>query len=201
MKAKDKTRNKIANSAIDLIKRKPLSKMTITDITANCNMTRQIFYKYFIDKYDLIDWIYIQDWNNAIIKIEKEFSFENLLFNLIEIFKEKYEFYYNALKSEDENSLEQLLFDRFLFISSKIVEFSTGEVPTYKIEFLVRANCNSMVCSLINEIRGKMPKPVDQLTEWILDSTPCQVKELLLNHSIPLNMVKQWLKELEYKDE
>lgn len=201
MKAKDKTKNKIANSAIDLLKRKPLSKMTITDITANCNMTRQIFYKYFIDKYDLIDWIYIQDWNNAILKIEKEFKFEDLLLNIIEILNEKSEFYYNALKSEDENSLESLLFDRLLFISNKIIEFTTGELPTYKLDFIVRANCNSIVCSLIGEIHSKMPKSVEQLTEWILDSTPNMVKELLLDHPIPINIVKQWLKELDNKDE
>lgn len=200
MKAKDKTRNKIACSAIDLLKRKPLSKMTITDITANCNMTRQIFYKYFIDKYDLIDWIYIQDWNNAILTVEKEFKFENLLYNLLELFKEKSEFYFNALKTEDEDSLERLIFNRFIFISSKIVEFKTGKLPSYKTEFLIKSNSFSIVYCMLDEIRSGMQKPVDQLVEWIIDATPCTVKDLILGYSIPINVVKQWLKELESDD-
>lgn len=201
MKVKDKTRNKIAYSAIDLIKRKPLSKMTITDITSNCNMTRQIFYKYFIDKYDLIDWIYIQDWNTAISKIEKEFRFEYLLLNLLEIFKEKSDFYFNALKTEDENSLETLIFDRFTLIASRIIEFRTGESVTYKNEFLINTSCHTMVYCILNEIHSGMQKPVDQLVEWIADAIPNNIKDLLLDYPIPVSRVKQWLKELENTDE
>jgi len=200
MKVKDKTKHKIANSAIDLLKRKPLSKMTITDITSNCNMTRQIFYKYFIDKYDMIDWIYIQDWNIAILKVEKDFNFENFLLNILQILKEKSEFYSNALKTEDENSLEKLIFNRLIFVCSKLIAFKTGEIPTYKMEFLIKANCYSIVYSILDEIKSGMQKPSDQLKDWIIEAMPCEIKELLLNNSIPITMIKQWIKELENTD-
>ncbi len=40
-----------------LLAQKPLSKITIADITEDCGMNRMTFYYHFQDIYDLIDWI------------------------------------------------------------------------------------------------------------------------------------------------
>ena len=53
MRVRDKTKKKIASSMVELVEKKPIDKITITDITVNCDMTRQVFYRYFVDKYDL----------------------------------------------------------------------------------------------------------------------------------------------------
>ena len=51
------TKRALAASLKKLLARKPLSKITIADITEDCGMNRMTFYYHFQDIYDLIDWI------------------------------------------------------------------------------------------------------------------------------------------------
>ena len=41
----------------ELMKRKSLEKITVSDIVQNCGLNRQTFYYHFQDKYDLVNWI------------------------------------------------------------------------------------------------------------------------------------------------
>ena len=51
------TKRALAASLKGLLARKPLSKITISDITEDCGISRMTFYYHFQDVYDLIDWI------------------------------------------------------------------------------------------------------------------------------------------------
>ena len=74
MRVRDKTKKKIASSMMDLLKKKPIDKITITDITVNCDMSRQLFYRYFVDKYDLINWMYEEDCGSVIYTGEEKWN-------------------------------------------------------------------------------------------------------------------------------
>lgn len=54
------TKDILAESFLELINEKRISKITINDITSNFGMTPPTFYNYFKDKYDLIVWIYVR---------------------------------------------------------------------------------------------------------------------------------------------
>ena len=51
------TKRALAASLKKLLAQKPLSKITIADITEDCGINRMTFYYHFQDIYDLIDWI------------------------------------------------------------------------------------------------------------------------------------------------
>lgn len=53
------TREILAESFLELVERKSINKITITNITDNCHMSQPTFYNHFHDKYDLIVWIYV----------------------------------------------------------------------------------------------------------------------------------------------
>ena len=42
----------------ELMREKPLVKISIADIVGRCGMNRQSFYYHFRDKYDLVNWIF-----------------------------------------------------------------------------------------------------------------------------------------------
>lgn len=43
VRVRDKTKKKIASSLMNLVEKKPIDKITITDITVNCDISRQVF--------------------------------------------------------------------------------------------------------------------------------------------------------------
>ena len=54
----DETKYIFAQAIKELIKNRPLDKITVTDIVIKAGMTRQTFYRYFMDKYDLVNWYF-----------------------------------------------------------------------------------------------------------------------------------------------
>ncbi len=78
----DLTKKVLASSLKELLQEKPLSKVTISDITNRAGVNRHTFYYHFSDINDLVLWIFaseinkygisatpLQDWQNALISI------------------------------------------------------------------------------------------------------------------------------------
>lgn len=55
------TKRALEASLKKLLLRKPLNKITISDITEDCGVNRMTFYYHFKDIYDLVDWILMED--------------------------------------------------------------------------------------------------------------------------------------------
>ena len=51
------TKQAIAESLKHLLLRKPITKITINDITEDCGISRMTFYYHFNDIYDLVEWV------------------------------------------------------------------------------------------------------------------------------------------------
>ena len=51
------TKRALAASLKKLMEKKPLSKITVSEIISDCNVNRKTFYYHFQDIYDLLKWI------------------------------------------------------------------------------------------------------------------------------------------------
>ena len=60
------TKKAIAYTLKEVLLDKPLSKVTISDITKRCDINRQTFYYHFQDIYALVEWICVEDANKAL---------------------------------------------------------------------------------------------------------------------------------------
>lgn len=55
------TKRALEQSLKNLLQQKPLSKITISDITEDCGISRMTFYYHFKDLYDLVEWACAED--------------------------------------------------------------------------------------------------------------------------------------------
>lgn len=55
------TKRALEASLKNLLLKKPLDKITISDITEDCGISRMTFYYHFKDIYDLIEWSCVED--------------------------------------------------------------------------------------------------------------------------------------------
>ena len=60
------TKKALAESLDRLLRRKPLNKITIADITEDCKISRMTFYYHFRDIYDLVGWICLEEGTRAV---------------------------------------------------------------------------------------------------------------------------------------
>lgn len=54
------TKKALAESLQKQLSKKPLDKITVTDITEDCGLNRMTFYYHFKDIYDLLEWSWVQ---------------------------------------------------------------------------------------------------------------------------------------------
>ena len=54
----EKTKYRLAESMKECMCHTPVDAITVRQITENCGLTRQTFYRNFMDKFDLINWYF-----------------------------------------------------------------------------------------------------------------------------------------------
>ncbi len=118
MPASTITKRAISAGFKELMRHKSFDRITIADITEKCGLNRQTFYYHFQDKYELINWIY---YNDYIADLSENVTLENWCDKIQELLakmkKEAY-FFENAFRSSGYNEFEKylLLFTNELFI-------------------------------------------------------------------------------------
>ena len=60
------TKRALENSLKQMLSKKPLDKITISDLTDDCGISRMAFYYHFKDIYDLVEWSCMEDATRAL---------------------------------------------------------------------------------------------------------------------------------------
>lgn len=192
VRVRDKTKKKIAGSLMELVEKKPIDKITITDITVNCDISRQVFYRYFLDKKDLINWIYEEDCGSVIYTGEERFSVKSWLKYIIDILAEKKNFYMHAIKDDSNKTFEKLILNKTRFYLRKIIKHRTSTKLTKQLEFLVEMTARALVEMIIFEIESKMPVKKEILLDWLMNGMSKEISDLIEDYEVPMNVVKRW---------
>lgn len=93
------TKELLAESFMELSATKPVSKITIAEITRNCSLSSPTFYRHFKDKYDLMIWMYIREAQKNLVKIDHDrYLWKDTLLDGLRYFAKNREYMVNALK-------------------------------------------------------------------------------------------------------
>lgn len=66
------TKRALAASLKKMMEKKPLSKITVTDLARECGINRHTFYYHFNDIYDLIQWIFLSETESVLEQMKSE---------------------------------------------------------------------------------------------------------------------------------
>lgn len=101
------TKKIIAYSFKDLMKNKDFHKISITEIMAHADLRRQTFYAYFTDKYDLLAWIYNQEFTENVWHFLDYEHWTKVLPRILHYLKKNKLFYQKILILNEQNSFDQ----------------------------------------------------------------------------------------------
>lgn len=97
------TKKALSSAMKALMEKKSFSKINIGEICALCGMNRKSFYYHFKDKYDLVNWIFYNDFVKEIVKKPDMEGWE-FIENICGYFEQNRSFYVNALEVTGQNS-------------------------------------------------------------------------------------------------
>lgn len=103
------TKKAMEASLKKLLLKKPLSKITINDITEDCGVNRMTFYYHFKDIYDLIEWMLTQDAEKLIRNRQNNENWEQALVEIFNAVLENKVIILNLYHSVNHEQVENYL--------------------------------------------------------------------------------------------
>ena len=159
MNEHDSTRYLFAQSIKDLMAKQSLDKMTVTDIVKHSGMTRQTFYRYFKDKYDLVNWYFEKLADKSFRQIGNSSTLRE---GLIKKF----------------NNVENYDYQCILEFYQNIIYKKIGNIPT-DIMFLLEMYCHGSITMTVEWAISGMNKTPEEMADLLIQALPPKLEQLL----------------------
>ncbi|NBH84016.1 TetR family transcriptional regulator [bacterium C-53] len=105
-----------------LLLNKPIDKVTINDLTAECGISRMAFYYHFKDIYDLVEWICVEDGKRALQGKKTYDTWQEGMQQIFEAVLENKLFILNVYRSIGREKIENYLYKLTFGLIADVVE-------------------------------------------------------------------------------
>ena len=116
------TKHALEASLKKLLLHKPLDKITINDITADCGISRMSFYYHFKDIYDLVEWICVEDGKRALQDKKTYDTWQEGMCQIFEVVLENKPFIMNVYRCVSRDKIESYLYKLTFGLIVDVVE-------------------------------------------------------------------------------
>lgn len=163
------TKRALEASLKNLLLKKPLSKITINDITEDCGISRMTFYYHFKDIYDLVEWSCLEDAKRA---LEGKKTYETWQQGILQIFEavlENKPFILNVYRSVSREHVENYLFKlTYDLLIGVVNEKSAGmTVREEEKEFIADFYKYAFVGVMLNWVKDGMTEDPHKIVDRI----------------------------------
>ncbi len=155
------TKRALAAALKELMKTKPFSKISVSDICEACDMNRKSFYYHFKDKYDLVNWIYYTECVTALKEKDYRTGWD-LLEDLCAYFYENRSFYRKTLYVDGQNSFSEYFRDIIVAIISSDMDklFDRDDAFQFHVNFYTDA----FLCAIKRWLLDRDCIPAEEFT-------------------------------------
>lgn len=155
-----KTKRALAESLKKLMRAKPFSKITVTEIVNDCEVNRKTFYYHFEDIYALLRWIFEEEAVNIIRKFYLHNDYDEAMEFIYEYISENQDLLRNAYDAFGSVELSSFFHMSFVGLNESLIESVEQKMHKrlpertreYLCEFLTEASGGL----LLNIISGNM---------------------------------------------
>ncbi|MCI8354142.1 MAG: TetR family transcriptional regulator [Lachnospiraceae bacterium] len=105
-----------------LLLHKPIDKITIADLTADCGISRMSFYYHFRDIYDLVEWVCAEDGKRALQGKKTYDTWQEGMRQIFEAVMENKPFILNVYRGVGREKVENYLYKLTFDLIAGVVE-------------------------------------------------------------------------------
>ena len=171
----DDTKMIIVSALKKLSLKKPIEKITVSDITAESGLSRQTFYRQFEDKYALLNWYFDMILKESFNQMGEGKTLKECLDKKFKYIDEERVFFKEAFRLDDMNSLKEhdfrLIYEFYL---NRIYEKTHEEVDD-NIRFLLEMYCNG---SVFMTSKWLMNDEENDIVDLLIEAMPLKLREL-----------------------
>lgn len=166
------TKKTLAESLKKLMKNKSFSKITVSEIIADCGLNRKTFYYHFENIYALLKWIF----ESEAVEIVKQFNlivdYEEAIFFTMDYVEENDYIINCAYDSVGRDEMKRFFFADFIELTTSIIDSAEKEVgksinAEYK-NFLCYFYTEAITGMLIDWIKNRDKRNKTQVANYLV---------------------------------
>lgn len=163
------TKDDLEASLKKMMRKKPIQKITIQDLTTDCGISRMAFYYHFKDIYDLVEWSCEADGRRALQGKKTYDTWQEGLLQIFEVVLENKTFIMNVYHNVSREQIEGFLYKMMYQLLKEVVEEQAQDeaVSEEEKEFIANLYKYSFVGILLDWIRLDMKEDPKRLVEKI----------------------------------
>ena len=174
-----KTKSALSASLKNLMTKKPLKKITVSEIIADCNVNRKTFYYHFEDIYALLKWTLEQEAIEVVKNFGLLIDYEEALQFVIDYVKKNTHILNCAYDSMGRDELKRFFYNDFIYIIRKEVDNCeqqnnlevTDDFKAFICDFFTEAAAGMLINGFKNNHCLDEKKTILNITV-IIDSLP-----------------------------
>ena len=174
----EKTKYRLAESMKECMKSTPVEEITVRQICEICGVTRQTFYRNFLDKYDLINWYFDKSLTKSFEHMGRGTTVFDSLEKKFTYIQEEHVFFAAAFKYDSQNSLRQHDFELILDFYENLISEKTGRIPDETIHCILEMYCHSSIYMTVKWVLGELECAPEGLAKILVDGMPGKLSEL-----------------------
>ncbi|HEM6190961.1 TPA: dihydroxyacetone kinase transcriptional activator DhaS [Streptococcus suis] len=161
------TKKRIAKAFKKQLSQKSFDKISVVDIMQEAGIRRQTFYNHFLDKYELLDWIFETELQEQVTDNLTYISGVKLLDELLYYIESNQAFYKQLFEIKGQNDFVSYLEGYFTVLMEKIFnehQHQLGKtISSHSRQFLIHYHVNAWI-GLIKE--GLTQSPCQLHSHW-----------------------------------
>ena len=172
----DRTKQLFADKIMQLAKNKPIKDIQIKELCVLCGVERTTFYYHFRDKYDLVAWIFKQNYIEE-ASCAETINDERMIREMFHRLSMQKEFFLNALQDSSQNNLREYMLAFYIGIEEKVLcEYYHTDSLNEKLLYEVRNYSFGCMGQTIDWLLGKNNLSAEKMAHYQYKFMPEELK-------------------------
>lgn len=161
------TKRALEQSLKNLLLQKPLTKITINDITTDCGINRMTFYYHFKDIYDLVEWVCMEDAKQALENRAGYDTWQQGYLQIFETVRDNKPFVMNVYRCVHQEQVEKYLGPQVDRLVLEIINSEMGDAVLREDdkEFIARIYSHVFIGVMLDWIKDDMREEPRRIVE------------------------------------
>ncbi len=174
---KDRTKIMFAETLKEMLLETSMEKIRVTELCRKCGATPPTFYYYFHDKYELVAWIFLQDFSAAYNRKMQGYSPATIA-NALRIMSENKVFYQKAYNESSQNSIDKYIQDFNIKLSTdSIMQRFPNTVISKDMLLTIRYHSYGIMGLFQDWINARITTSGTDFAKFLYEQTPALLKE------------------------
>ena len=166
------TKKQLADALKKAMQKKPFSKITVSELIADCNINRNTFYYHFEDIYALLRWMFEEEAIEVVKHFDLLVDYEEAITFVIDYIEQNDHILNCAVDSISRDEMKRFFYADFISIISSIIEDEqerSGIIlePDYR-NFLAQFYTNALTGMLIDWIQNPKLRNRESMIQYLV---------------------------------